>query len=343
MMPSADPPIACVTMQKDEDRFLGPWLAWHGHLFGYGNLWVIDNGSVSPQVLATLATFEALGVHVVRAYASHADYLNKGVIVGEYIRALDMTGRYRLLIPSDCDEFIATRTDSGFTCDRAAILEALAALYSENRVLRIPFQIANNPFRDDCYIRFEFFKTFFASGTFLSLDHGHHRGQSRKSTDRRDTSLVHIHYHYPAYEQIKEIARKKWIGDEPLDGIESAAAYTGPFQHLVRNFFMERPEYEALFAEQPQFHLPAFRRALQQLGQPIGTTMPDAAPAAVRTPLILPPNRAAHLPEVAWFDEAWYTAQYPDVAQGDMSALAHFCLFGFKEGRWPCAPNDRGQ
>ena len=334
----ADPPIACVMMQKDEDLLLGPWLAWHGRLFGYRNIWVIDNGSVSPPVLATLADFEARGVHVVRSYASHADYLNKGVIVGEYIRALDMTGRYELLIPSDCDEFIAMRTDFGFGCDRDIILGALAALYGETRVLRIPFQIANNPFRDDCYIWFEFFKTFFASGTFLSLDHGHHRGQSRKSPDRRDTPIVQIHYHYPAYEMIKDIARKKWIGREPLDEIESAAAYTGPFQHLVRNFFMEKEEYEALFDEQPQFYLPAFRRILGQLGQPIGATIAEVADETDRTPLILPPNRASHLPEVAWFDEVWYARHNADLADARMSPLAHFCHFGFKEGRWPCQP-----
>ena len=335
----ADPPIACVTMQKDEDRFLGPWLAWHGQLFGFRNLWVIDNGSTSAPVLATLAEFEARGVHVVRSFATHRDYLNKGVIIGEYIRALDMLGRYELLIPSDCDEFVALRTDRGFSCDRDAILGSLSALYGETQVLRIPFQLANNPFRDDCYIWFEFFKTFFARNTFLSLDHGHHAGKSKKSPGRRDTSIVQIHYHYPEFNLIREIARKKWIGNEPLGRIESAAAYTGPFQHLVRNFFMERAEYEAHFAEQVQFRLPAFRDLLRQLGQPIGTTIPDVLDAPDRTPLILPPGVAPHLPPDVWFDEAWYTAQSDDVARGNMPALAHFCHFGFKEGRWPCAPD----
>lgn len=340
MTPSTDPPIACVMMQKDEERFLGPWMAYHGHLFGFRNLWVIDNGSTAPEVLSTLADFEARGVHIVRSYPTHKDYLNKGAIVGEHIRALDMTGRYELLIPSDCDEFIVKQTDVGFSCDRAVILGSLSELYGEDRILRIPFQLANNPFRDDCYIWFEFFKTFFARDTFLSLDHGHHSGRSKKSSGRKDTPIVQIHYHYPGYEGIKDIARKKWIGQEPLDGIESAASYNGPFPHLVRNFFMEEREYQAHFAEQVQFHFPAFRHLLRQLGQPIGVTIPDVSAATERTPLLLPASRAPNLPPTVWLYQSWYDSQNADIAPAKMAPLAHFCHYGFKEGRWPCAPED---
>jgi hypothetical protein len=34
-------------------------------------------------------------------------------------------------------------------------------------------------------------------------------------------------------------------------------------------------------------------------------------------------------------DPAWYLAQYPDVAAAGMSALSHFCIHGWKEGRGP--------
>ncbi len=37
--------VACIVMQKDEIFLSRPWLAYHGHLFGFGNLFVLDNGS----------------------------------------------------------------------------------------------------------------------------------------------------------------------------------------------------------------------------------------------------------------------------------------------------------
>ena len=342
MSTPAEPRVACVMMQKDEAHVLGSWLAYHGYLFGLQNLWVFDNGSTLPAVLATLAAFEGQGVNIIRSFARHQDYVNKGILIGDLIAELDATGQYDFLIPSDCDEFIVKQTNGGFTCDRAIILAYLSRFRGEGRVLRIPFQLANNPYRDDCYVWFEFFKTFFAKGTFLSLDQGHHLGKSRKSPDRLNTAIVHIHYHYPSYDRVKDTSRKKWLGEVPLDHLNSAVEYTGPFKHVVGNFFMEEQEYIAQFAQKPQFYLPSFRHLLRQLGHPIGACGPAAPDLGEtgRVPLLLPPERAANLPAMVYFDRAYYAERNPDVIAANVAPLFHFCQFGFKEGRWPCEPDE---
>ncbi len=69
--------VACVVMQRDETLCLHPWLAYHGYLFGYDNLFVIDHGSDDRGVRETLRLFETLGVHMQRLPAS-ADYTQKG-------------------------------------------------------------------------------------------------------------------------------------------------------------------------------------------------------------------------------------------------------------------------
>ncbi|MDO6578832.1 glycosyltransferase [Alteromonas stellipolaris] len=40
---------------------------------------------------------------------------------------------------------------------------------------------------------------------------------------------------------------------------------------------------------------------------------------------------------INYFDESWYLATYPDVANAGIDALSHYKRFGIKEGRLPCA------
>ncbi|MEC8374617.1 MAG: glycosyltransferase family A protein, partial [Pseudomonadota bacterium] len=40
---------------------------------------------------------------------------------------------------------------------------------------------------------------------------------------------------------------------------------------------------------------------------------------------------------INYFDESWYLATYPDVANAGVDALTHYKKFGIKEGRLPCA------
>jgi hypothetical protein len=47
--------VACVVMQRNETDCLEPWLRYHGYLFGYKNLFVIDHGSELPAVRQILA------------------------------------------------------------------------------------------------------------------------------------------------------------------------------------------------------------------------------------------------------------------------------------------------
>ena len=53
--------VACVMMQKDEVHLLEPWLAYHGYLFGFENLYVLDNGSTRPDVLLTRSEERRVG------------------------------------------------------------------------------------------------------------------------------------------------------------------------------------------------------------------------------------------------------------------------------------------
>jgi len=177
------PKVACIMMQKDERFLLKPWLAYYGHLFGFKNIFVFDNGSELAEVHNVLAEYERKGVTVYRHYASREDYRAKATIIGDQIKLLDTCRQYDFLIPLDCDEFIVLKNDSGYTVLRDDILAYLASLIGETRSLRFPYQLANHPLHPDIYHYFAFFKIFFAADTFTWMDHGHHMGESRKARD----------------------------------------------------------------------------------------------------------------------------------------------------------------
>jgi SAM-dependent methyltransferase len=344
--------VACVMMQKDEDYLLGPWLAYHGELFGFKNLLVLDNGSQSSKTLKILDEFERRGVTVVRNFSSKADYERKGDIVAHAIRSLDATGAYDFVFPLDCDEFIVKRTPWGFTFDALSIKAYLASLRNETRVLRVPFQLANNPFDEDFYIYFRFHKTFFVGGTFQSLDHGYHDGKT-KSGGVRVVDLIYMHFHYVPYFMLRERAARKWV--LPINPTEALATpgYTKRSVHLIPYFSMSEEEYRASISPKVQFFFPAFRKHLSGLGWPIlvprdqrgGDTKPlrelcavtqsderDAGEATC-TALFIPSPTLGGLWTKGYLNEREYLRRNPDVANAGLSAIRHFCDMGFEKGR----------
>lgn len=322
--------VACIMMQKDEVHLLEPWLAWHGHLFGFENLYVLDNGSSKPEVLLTLARYAGKGVNVDYSPSRRDHYLNKGAVVGAVINRLEVTSRYDFFFPTDCDEFVIKQTDWGFTCDRAAIHAHLEELKEEPRALRIPFQLANHPMLPDLYSYFTFHKTFYAAGAFGWTDHGHHAAGSRKAEGFRDTSIVHIHFHNMPFDLLLQAARQKWNGSVSPDEKDKLVGYSGDSMHLAPYFLMTPDQYYAGFNERTQFYLPQLRARLNSLGAPL--TLPLAQPSldstpdegeAARTPMLVPRE----------LNEEEYLSANGDVREAGLTAIFHYTTYGFREVR----------
>jgi Glycosyl transferase family 2 len=335
------PRAACVMMQKDEEQLLEPWLAYHGHLFGLENLSVFDHGSVSPKVRKILDRYERMGVHVDRSHKDAIAYSRKAEIMGARMRELDGMRKYDFLFPLDCDEFVARRTESGFTCDREAIHESLATLQDEQRTLKIAFQFANVPGRPDSFCYFEFRKTFFAADTFGWTDQGHHFEGSWKAPGFRETEITHLHFHNKPYPLLIEHARRKLRVHIDPDDIEGLRNYKGRSVHLVPYLLMSETEYYARYDDQVQFYYPEFGRLMRALGAPVafGDDADRTERKRVDSRVITGPPEGANgfrgslmmLP--VRFDGAQYLKANADVASAGADPLVHFCRYGFKEGR----------
>jgi hypothetical protein len=352
------PRVACIMMQKDERYLLKPWLAYYGYLFGYENLFVIDNGSQLPEVRDVLKEYQVRGVTVDYRYGDRKDYERKGNIISEQIRLLDQQGQYDFLMPLDCDEFVVLKIDGGIFPLRDHILRYLDGLTGESRVLRFPHQLANHPLHPFYFHYFSFFKVFFAANTFVSVDHGHHIGHSSKGKGVRDTNLIHLHFHYKRHDALIEQARRSWIGAVDIDNHEQLRGYRGPSMHLAQYFLTSREEYYAGFLNKVHFYLPQLGLLLHYLGAPL--SLPDepvsdqlrvriddsSPPIAMGTEAMFVPFRGGKLVALVpehrlsgtWFkptefSEVEYLKANDDLVKANVDGFSHFCYDGAREGR----------
>ena len=339
--------IGCVMMQKDERLLLKPWLDFYGYLFGYENLYVIDNGSELAETRAVLLEYARKGVVVDYAHVGRSAYEAKGDIIGQIIRRLDLQGRYDFIIPLDCDEFIALKEGDRYIFSRDKVRAYLTGLVGETRVLRFPYQLANHPLQPDIYHYYTMFKVFFAANTFVQLDHGSHVGRSRKSDGVRDTDLVHIHFHFKRYDMLREQARRSWVGTVDIDDVAALESYTGPSLHLAPYFLNGREAYYGDFLKKVYFFLPELGVLLNSLGSPINLPdddIPDslrikiagmATDGGVYGQAILVPGHSSSANEYIMdvFNGQLYLEAHPDVARAGVDPVLHFCLHGVQERR----------
>lgn len=90
-----------VLITKDERVMLPDFLTFYGSLFGYSNLYVVDNGSTDPHVLRTLERFARKGVVVRRDPRPFPEAVS---FMSEHMASL--VGTCTWLLPLETDEFM---------------------------------------------------------------------------------------------------------------------------------------------------------------------------------------------------------------------------------------------
>jgi hypothetical protein len=192
-----------------------PWIAYHGRMFGHENLFVFDNGSNSQRALKALQKY-ADKINLVTDRTRKIDFEQKGDIFGELIRSLDQDNGPDFFVPLDCDEFVALNIPgNGISCAPDSVSSYFGGLIGDPRVLTIKGSYFNVPGQPLKFYRRAGRKCFFASGTFLTIDIGFHRGQSRHTTEEHQTDIVHIHFQNKPFQTFQTHARQKLQGRVP--------------------------------------------------------------------------------------------------------------------------------
>lgn len=205
--------IKLFTMVKSEVDIIEHWIKYHGSIFGYRNLHIIDNYS-DDGTYETLLKYTKDGVHVYR----ELDYRRKGDLMTKLINDQKEVDPYEVAIPMDIDEFIVyydrTRNtlNPTHTC---TYINQLLKTSEEEGVFKMNYVVSTinsgdhygykNAVLESFHGHYQDYgrlaKTFFNLNKWSGkLDHGNHY----ICTDYVLTDLVLVHYHCRNLDQMKK-------------------------------------------------------------------------------------------------------------------------------------------
>ena len=238
--------IKLFTMVKNEDDIVEHWIQYHGELFGYNNLYVVDNES-NDGTYEKIQKYSKYGVHITREH----DYSKKGDIMTELMNNI---GTYDIAFPLDIDEFIVYYDKNNNALSPEKTLSYLKTLvgsdkFKDNSVFKANYiystitngnEIGYHDSLFECkygqYLDYgNMAKTFINKHTWEGvMDHGNHF----PTEDFVPTNICLIHYHCRNIEQMKKKVRTNVEGlgydSNDLDLLKSLPKDT-PGCHHVRH------------------------------------------------------------------------------------------------------------
>jgi len=200
------------TIVKDEVDIVEDWLIYHGCMFGWNNIYIIDNYS-SDGTWEKINEFS----HLVNIFREN-DYSKKG----EYMRNLINTYCYdgEIAFPIDIDEFIVYYDNNSISIDRDVIIHHINNLpechvYKTNYINALitqdnGYEKATNMIHCGLYNDMgKYAKTFFNTRYFKGMiDHGNHIVCDNYYL----TKLCLVHYHCRNLEQMKKKVLNNILG-----------------------------------------------------------------------------------------------------------------------------------
>jgi hypothetical protein len=192
------------TIVKDEVDIVEEWLIYYGSMFGWNNIYIIDNYS-SDGTWEKINEYSNL-VNIFR----EPDYSKKGEYMKNLINKYCYDGE--IAIPIDIDEFIVYYDNNTISIDKNTINNYInnlpeCMLYKTNYINALITQ--NNGYDKATYEIIygsynncgNFAKTFFNTKYYKGdIDHGNHI----MCDNYHLTKLCLVHYHYRNNEQMKK-------------------------------------------------------------------------------------------------------------------------------------------
>lgn len=123
--------IKLFTMVKDECDIIRDWILYHGYIFGFENLFIIDNIS-SDGTFEIINEYAEKGVKIYR----ESDYKDKGNFMKRLIDG--NCANNDIAFPIDIDEFIVyhERGSKEVNCDKALINDYINGLGDVGRIYK---------------------------------------------------------------------------------------------------------------------------------------------------------------------------------------------------------------
>lgn len=329
--------VKCITMQKNEGHNLEAWMKYHSYLFGYENIYIIDNGSSDKKTIDLLNMYERMGCNISYKYNDKNSFEQKGNIINDIIREWDINEKYDYVIPIDCDEYIIYY-DEQPSCSRELIFEYLDKVKEIKAPFLIKRMFLNVPSNPGFFVPREVPKSFFRKGTIGYLDHGFHHPISKNNEIPFDSKLSYIHLHNKSFRDVISAAKEKLCHLVDVNDLEALNKYSGHGEHLTAYFSMSESEYINKYSEIGNVYFPEFVNILNILGSDtknifggefINLILPKNHSYLVRAPSM--DNNEYYL--FGFFNKYQYMERNYDVRGVNIDPLWHFCEFGYKEYR----------
>jgi len=203
--------IKLFTMVKNEVDIVVDWVFYHGSIFGYSNLYIIDNYS-EDGTYEKLSKLKPLGINLNRK----ADYTKKGDYMTWYYKNCCEPEDFGY--PLDIDEFIVyyDKKSNEISVSKKKIIEYFqtlpdAKIYKTAYIQATPNQDYTNGFNRavaecrwgfyDSNYRVDTKKSFIKKKLFNgSIDHGNHL----PTNNYYSTDLCLVHFHVRNLKQMKK-------------------------------------------------------------------------------------------------------------------------------------------
>ena len=229
------------SFQQDEDHLVFDWAIYHGDIFGFENIHIIDHKS-GDSYKSKLKKLSELGIKI---YPFDGPFIEKRNALSDIM--LKYVGKCHYLIPLDADEFIVNRLQNRIECRDVQSGLCQASKKAKNKMHMFKPMCAldnkcHDPLIDNNFFRFinsldakvGMSKTFYPANIFLKTDQGNHHGSTSSYNNVYCfTDLALIHFEIFNLEQFKQ---KVMRGVEAYFLKDNFKNYFGKGQHYARAY-----------------------------------------------------------------------------------------------------------
>ena len=195
--------IIVATMVKNEDDIVREWIVYHGSIFGYENVYIIDNYS-TDNTFKICNEYVCQGLHLTR----EKDYKIKGSLMTD----LKNNNNCNIFIPLDIDEFMVyyNKNTRQIEDNMIAYLHSLQFAYPTCTLFKMDYIQPLHTAKNDSIVGIDKFthgsilpynnmaKTFAVKSDInihvfnnIEFDHGNHMGHFKYILS--DVYLIHYH------------------------------------------------------------------------------------------------------------------------------------------------------
>ena len=234
-----------VLMTRNEWPLIRSWVLYHGKIFGYPNLYILD-GSDDERVLGFLQSLDAHGVTVIQG-------LNSLNTIDEEINTLmkNLQHSCDFLLKMDTDEFLILIGTNDLPAPHSEIPVYLNQLQTTGSLLRLGYDMMSSPSQALCCRNISdvttntnfqaprhnpALKVLLNAWTFASVNLGAHTGVTLSEFAHfpaRITRLGIAHFHWLCYDQVQINNRKALLSHGFLKANVADRLQIGLLRHRV--------------------------------------------------------------------------------------------------------------